>query len=156
VWLLAVGTANRRVVAVVSGFAVLNRTWVVFGCVWLGTNGTSRAISSTALRWVSIGLTFVASGGGSKRNVFGDIAFSVKHYESGSAKRFLRHFTDKGDNHRGSLLTLMAFRAGKPAWGLTHSKGRVIRFDFNTDIFWGCGSGDTVNKEVGPSLADSG
>ena len=98
-WLLAVGTANRRVVAGVPSFAICNRTWVVFGCVWLGTNGASIAISSTALRWVPIGLTFVASGRRSKGNVVGDITFSVKHCESGSSERFLRHFTNKGDNH---------------------------------------------------------
>ena len=121
VWLLAVGTTDRGVVAGVSGLAVSDRARVVFGGVWLGTDSTGVVAGGAALGGVSERLAFVAACGGAERDVFGDGAFSVKHGEAGGTERLLGHFTDEGDDHGGSLLALTAVRAGEPSWCLTHS-----------------------------------
>jgi len=156
VWLLAVGTADRGVVARVSGFAVSDRTGVASGRVVLGTDCAGMVAGSTSLGWVPELLALVALGGGAERDVFGNVAFAVKHREACSTERLLGHFTDEGDNHGGGLFTLAAFRAGEPTWSLTHSERWVGGFDFGADGFGGGGGGDAMDDETSPSLADPG
>ena len=109
-----------------------------------------------ALGKVSICLASVALGGGAEGDILGYGAFAVEHCEAGGTKRLLRHLTYEGDNHRRSLFTLVAFRAGEPMRCLAHSEGGVGGLDFGKGRF-GCGCGwDATDDEASPSLADPG
>ena len=156
VWLEAVDTADRGVVARVSCSAVHDRVGVVLGGMGLGTYGTGVVAGSVALGRMPICLAFVASGGGAEGDVFGKVAFAVEHREAGSSEKLLGHFTYEGDDHGGSLFALTAVRAGEPLGCLAHSEGRVGIFDFGHDGFRGGGGWDAVDDEAGPSLADPG
>ena len=124
--------------------------------VGLGTHGTGVVAGGATLGRVSIGLAFVALGGGAEGDVLGYGAFVVEHRVTGGTKRLLRHLTYEGDDHRSSLFTLAVFRADEPMRCLAHSEEGVGGLDFGTCGF-GCGCGwDTVDDEAGPSLADSG
>jgi len=88
-----------------------------------------------------------------KGDVFRDGAFSVKHREAGGTEGLLGHLPNEGDDHKGSLFTLAAFRAGEPSWCLAHLEGRVVGLDFCSNSFGGGGGGDAVDDEAGSSLA---
>ena len=133
--------------------AVCNRAGVILRGVGLGTYSTCVVAGGTALCWVAIGLAFVALGGGAEGDVFGDSTFLVKHRVAGSTEGLLGHLPNEGDDHRGSLFTLAAFRAGEPSWCLTHSEGGIVGLDFCLNGFGGGGGGDADYDEVGPSLA---
>jgi len=110
----------------VSCSAVCNRAGVILHGVWLGTYSAGVVAGGAVLCWVAIGLAFVALGGGAKGDVFGDGEFSVKHRKAGGTEGLLGHLPNEGDNHGGSLFTLVAFRAGEPSLCLTHSEGGVV------------------------------
>ena len=136
--------------------AVHDCTWVILCGVGLGTHGTGVVAGGAVLGRVSIGLAFVALGGGAKGDVLGYGAFAVEHCEAGGTKRLLRHLTYEGDDHRRSLFTLAAFRAGEPTRCLAHLEGGVGGLDFSMGGF-GCGCGwDAMDDEADPLLADPG
>ena len=89
VWLQAVDTADRRVVAGVAGSAICDRAGIVLGCVWLSTDSTGVAVSCTSLCGVTIELAFVASGGGAKGDIFGNHAFAVEQSKAVGTERLL-------------------------------------------------------------------
>jgi len=99
VWLLAVDAVDQGMVARVYGFAVSNCLRVFTGGMVLGSDSTGVAIGGAVFSGVSVLLTLVALGRGAKGYVFDKIAFTVEQSEAGSTKRFLGHFTNKGDNH---------------------------------------------------------
>jgi len=105
----------------VSCSAVRNHAGVILRGVGLGTYSTGVVAGGAALYWVAIGLAFVALGGVAEGDVFGDGAFSIKHRKAGGTEGLLGHLPNEGDDHGGSLFTLVAFRAGEPLWCLTHS-----------------------------------
>ena len=136
--------------------AVRDCAWVILCGVGLDIHGTGVVPGGVALGRVSIGLAFVALGGGAEGDVLSYGAFAVEHCEAGGTKRLLRHLTYEGDDYRRSLFTLAALRAGEPMWYLAHSEGGVGGYDFGTGRF-GCGCGwDAMDDEAGPSLADPG
>ena len=103
--------------------AVCDCTWVILCGVGLGIHGTGVVAGGAALGRVSIGLTNVALGGGAEGDVLSYGAFTVEHYEAGGTKRLLHHLTYEDDDHRRSLFTLAAFRAGEPTRCLAYSEG---------------------------------
>jgi len=137
----------------VSCTAVWNCAGVILRGVGLDTYSTGVVAGGAALCWVAIGLAFVALGGGVEGDEFGNGAFLVKHREASGTEGLLGHLLNEGDDHGGSLFTLVAFSAGEPSWCLTHSEGGVVGLDFCLDSFGGGSSGDAVDDEVGPSLA---
>jgi len=137
----------------VSCSAVCNHVGVILRGVGLGTYSTGVVAGDAALYWVAIGLAFVALGEGAEGDVFGDGAFSVKHHEAGSTEGLLSHLPNEGDDHGGSLFTLVVFRAGEPSWYLTHLEGGVVGLHFSLNTFRGGGGEDAIDNEAGPSLA---
>jgi hypothetical protein len=100
VGLLAVGTADRWMIAGVAGFAVRDRAWVVFGSVELRTDSTSVAISSATLSRVSIELAFVAASGRAEGDILSNLAFTVEYSKAFGTERLLGDLSNERDNHR--------------------------------------------------------
>ena len=98
--LLAVGTADRRMIAGVASSAVCDRVCMVFGSVGLGTDSTSVAICSATLSRVSIELAFVAASGRAESDVLSNLAFTVEHSKAFSTERLLGDLPNQSDNHR--------------------------------------------------------
>jgi hypothetical protein len=97
--LLAVGTADRRMIAGVASSAVCDRAWMVFGSMRLGTDSTSVAISSATLSRVSIDLAFIAASGRAKGDVLSNLAFTVEHSKSFSTERLLGNLPNESNDH---------------------------------------------------------
>jgi hypothetical protein len=156
VWLLAVGAADRRMIARVSSFAISDRTGVISGRMVLGADRADVVASGTPLGGVPKLLTFVALRSGAEGDVFGDVALAVEQREACCTERLPCHFTYEGSDHGRGLFTQTAVWAGEPTWCLTHSERGVGGFDFVTDGFGGSSSGDAMDDEAGPSLANPG
>jgi hypothetical protein len=146
--LLAVDTADRRVITGVASFAVRDCAWMVFRSVGLGTDSTSVTISGTALGGVPIELAFVAASGGAKGDILGNLAFAVEHSKAFSTERLLGDLPNESDNHGGGLFALTTFRTGEPSRCLTHSKCWICRLDFGTDGIGVGGSWDAMEDKT--------
>jgi hypothetical protein len=146
--LLAVGTADRWMIAGVAGFAVRDRARVVFGSVGLRTDSTSVAISSATLGRMSIELVFVAASGRSKGDIFSNLAFTVEDSKAFSTERLLGDLPNESDNHRRRLFILTTFWTGEPSRCLSHWKYRVCRLDFSTDGIGVSSSRDSMDNQM--------